>query len=116
MICKVLGGMAIILNQQNGTRGNLGVVIHEAHHLLHADGGKVLIMQTIHQLIEVMNADLVWISDSAFLNSVEHDWNDYRARRGIGGCPLRFEILACIVDVRMRRIQWIECAGGKHGR
>ena len=48
MVGKVLGGLAIILNQQNGTRGNLGVVIHEVRHLLHADGGKVLIMQAIH--------------------------------------------------------------------
>ena len=108
--------MAVILNQQNGTRGNLGVVIHEVHHLLHADGGKVLVMQTVHQLIEIMNTDLVWICDSAFLNSVEHDRDDNRARRGIGGSPLGFEILTCVVDIAMRRIQWIERGGGKHGR
>ncbi len=113
MVGKVLGRMAIILNQQNRTRGNLGVVIHEVHHLLHADGGIVLIMQCVHQLTEVMNADLVWIRDRALLNSVKHDRDYHRAWHSIGRSPFGFEILTFIVDIHMRRIKRVEGGRGK---
>ena len=60
-----------------------------------------------------MNVNLIRIGHCSFSDRVDHDRDDNRARRGIGGSPLGFEILTFIIDVRMRRIQRIECGGGK---
>ena len=115
MICKVLRGLAVILDKQCRTLGDLGVVIHEVHHLLHVNGGKVLTVQAVHELTEIMHADLTWVGYCSFRNGMEHDGDHNGARHGVGRSPLGFEVLAGIIDIRVGRIQRIKGGGCKLG-
>ena len=70
-------------------------------------------MQTVYQLIEIMDAYIIWNCRRTLVNAVKHNRHHHCARHGIGRSPLGFEILTRIVDIGMGCIQWIERSGCK---
>ena len=70
-------------------------------------------MQVVHSLLEIRRADLVGVGRFALADGMEHDHHDNCAGRGVRGCPLVFYVLAGILNVCVRRIQWVELTRDK---
>ncbi len=108
MIGKILGSMTVILDQDNGSLGYLGIRVQKILQLLHINCLESHVMYVIHQLLKILLIDFVWRSGGILADGVEHHHHDDRSRCRIGGSPFILQVLAAILNISMGCIQWIE--------
>jgi hypothetical protein len=105
---EILGVMPVIGHQEHGARRDPGVVLEEIGHLGGVDGLEAVRLEPLHQLIELVEADLAVPGDPVHRDRMEHDGHDHGPRDGIRRVPLVVQILAGVADVDLGRILGVE--------
>ena len=86
---------------------DLEVMFQESGQLLTGESLKAVLMKGAHQPAKVILRDLIGISDGFIRDYMEHNDHHYCTGRAISRRPFVEQILACIVYVGMRCIEWV---------
>lgn len=112
---EVFAGAAVILDEQDGARRNVGVIVEEVRHLCGVDSLKALLVQVVHHLVKVFDGDVVGGDVHRVLfDAVKHDDHDDGARGGVVRFPFVVEVTAGVGFVGVRDVKGVD-AGGSEG-